>query len=102
MANGLCNSKKKNIFLYDTDLYLQSEDWGSEHSSGIIGKFLRRDSGMHDRKKKLIGPKFKGVSNGGSTEDVENEQNQIKKPLIAKWKAGANKLHVTCSESDGM
>ncbi|XP_018575675.1 regulator of G-protein signaling loco isoform X4 [Anoplophora glabripennis] len=79
---------------------VKSEDWGSEHSSGIIGKFLRRDSGVHDRKKRLIGPKFKGTSHSGSTEDVENEQNQIKKPLIAKWKAGANKLHVTCSESD--
>ncbi|KAJ8924390.1 hypothetical protein NQ315_007186 [Exocentrus adspersus] len=79
---------------------VKSEDWGSEHSSGILGKFLRRDSGVHERKKKLMGPRLKGVSNGSSVEDLENEHNQVKKPLIAKLRAGANKLHVACSESD--
>nr|CAH7719301.1 unnamed protein product [Callosobruchus chinensis] len=74
---------------------VKSEDWGSEHSSTFIGKFLRRDSGVHDRKKKLVS-RYKGNSN----EEVGGDQNQSKKPLIAKLKAGANKLHVTCSESD--
>ncbi|KAJ8930531.1 hypothetical protein NQ314_016644 [Rhamnusium bicolor] len=59
------------------------------------------DSGVHERKKKVI-PRFKGNSNNDSAEDVQSEQSQIKKPLIAKWKAGANKLHVTCSESDAL
>nr|CAI5854878.1 unnamed protein product [Callosobruchus analis] len=74
---------------------VKSEDWGSEHSSTFIGKFLRRDSGVHDRKKKLV-----SRCKGNSNEEVSGDQNQSKKPLIAKLKAGANKLHVTCSESD--
>ncbi|KAJ8978977.1 hypothetical protein NQ317_001450 [Molorchus minor] len=78
---------------------VKSEDWGSEHSSGMFGKFLRRDSGVHERKKKFLASRAKGNPNG-SMEDIQCDQNQNKKPLIAKLKAGANKLHVTCSESD--
>ncbi|XP_066157903.1 regulator of G-protein signaling loco isoform X1 [Euwallacea fornicatus] len=66
---------------------VKSEDWGSEHS-GLLGKFLRRDSAVQDKKKKP-----------GKEETLS--ENQPKKPLIAKLKAGANKLHVTaCSEND--
>ncbi|CAH2005875.1 unnamed protein product [Acanthoscelides obtectus] len=74
---------------------VKSEDWGSEHSSTFIGKFLRRDSGIHDRKKKLA-----SRCKGNGNEEVSGDQNHSKKPLIAKLKAGANKLHVTSSESD--
>lgn len=73
---------------------VRSEDWGSEHSSGIFGRFLRRDSGLNDRKKKLM-TKVKGAS---SLEDVGD---QVKKPLIAKWKTGVHKMQVSCNESDG-
>ncbi|KAJ3649356.1 hypothetical protein Zmor_021120 [Zophobas morio] len=77
---------------------VKSEDWGSEHSSGIFGRFLRRDSGVHERKKKSLMPKLKMQPNGTTAEDVTGEQ--VKKPLIAKWKTGVNKLQVPCSESD--
>lgn len=80
---------------------VKSEDWGSEHSSGILGRFLRRDSGIHEKKKNSC--RFKGASNHSSIEDIADEHstvNNIKKPLIAKWKTGVNKLHVGCSESD--
>jgi hypothetical protein len=30
-------------------MHFQSEDWGSEHSSGIFGRFLRRDSALLDK-----------------------------------------------------
>ncbi|XP_044265044.1 regulator of G-protein signaling loco [Tribolium madens] len=73
---------------------VKSEDWGSEHSSGIFGRFLRRDSGLHDRKKKSL----MKIKPPGSSDDVTGEQ--VKKPLIAKWKTGVNKLQVACSESD--
>ncbi|RZC33398.1 regulator of G-protein signaling loco, partial [Asbolus verrucosus] len=76
---------------------VKSEDWGSEHSSGIFGRFLRRDSGLHDRKKKSLIPKIKCHPGGNGAEDVGGEQ---KKPLIARWKTGVNKLQVACSESD--
>ncbi|GLV40551.1 locomotion defects [Carabus blaptoides fortunei] len=77
---------------------VKSEDWGSEHSSGIFGRFLRRDSAMHERKKKMNVTRIKGNSTHSSVEDVTGEQ-ATKKPLIAKWKAGV-KLQVACSESD--
>lgn len=75
---------------------LQSEDWGSEHSSTFIGKFLRRDSGIHEKKKKII-----QRTKTGTLDDVNASSSQIKKPLIAKWKTGANKLNLSCSENDG-
>uniref|UniRef100_A0A1Y1LI36 RGS domain-containing protein n=1 Tax=Photinus pyralis TaxID=7054 RepID=A0A1Y1LI36_PHOPY len=79
---------------------VKSEDWGSEHSSGILGRFLRRDSGIHEKKKNSC--RFKGTSNHSSIEDIADDHSaaNIKKPLIAKWKTGVNKLHVGCSESD--
>lgn len=80
----------------------KSEDWGSENSSGILGRFLRRDSGIHEKKKKCLGMRTKGNSNHSSIEDIAGEHAVIatKKPLIAKWKSGVNKLHVGCSESE--
>lgn len=40
----------KLYILYQINLiFFQSEDWGSEHSSGIFGRFLRRDSTMFDK-----------------------------------------------------
>ncbi|KAK4885324.1 hypothetical protein RN001_001595 [Aquatica leii] len=78
---------------------IKSEDWGSDHSSGLLGRFLRRDSGIHDKKKHVA--RLKNPSNHSSIEDITNENCLItKKPLIAKWKTGVNKLHVGCSESE--
>ncbi|KAF5304885.1 hypothetical protein FQR65_LT00769 [Abscondita terminalis] len=79
---------------------IKSEDWGSDHSSGLLGRFLRRDSGIHDKKKHVN--RLKDPSNHSSIEDItnENSSSSIKKPLIAKWKTGVNKLHVGCSESE--
>ncbi|GJQ65961.1 hypothetical protein Trydic_g4058 [Trypoxylus dichotomus] len=77
---------------------VKSEDWGSEHSSGILGKFLRRDSGMHDKKKKAVN-RNKGNSTNSSTEDVNADQASMKKLLIARWKPGV-RVQMACSESD--
>nr|XP_023014758.1 regulator of G-protein signaling loco isoform X2 [Leptinotarsa decemlineata] len=77
---------------------VKSEDWGSEHSSTFIGKFLRRDSGLHDRKKKMIAKKLN--SNEDTVIVAGSDQCPNKKPLVAKLRAGASKLHVTRSESD--
>ncbi|XP_060536156.1 regulator of G-protein signaling loco [Cylas formicarius] len=76
---------------------VKSEDWGSEHSSGIFGKFLRRDSAMHERKKKLGSHRAKACTHG-NREESSNDQ-LIKKPLIAKLKVGPSK-QVAYSESD--
>lgn len=76
---------------------VKSEDWGSEHSSGLFGKFLRRDSAVHEKKKKPV------ASSRVKTTEIEDTSGEgcQKKPLIAKLKAGANKLHVgASSESD--
>lgn len=81
---------------------LQSEDWGSEHSSGFLGRFMRRDSGLHDRKKKIFigtASKSKESSVHSSIEDVAGD-NIMKKPIKAKWKPGV-KLQIACSENDG-
>ncbi|KRT86723.1 hypothetical protein AMK59_2231, partial [Oryctes borbonicus] len=79
---------------------VKSEDWGSEHSSGILGKFLRRDSGIHDKKKKQVN-RNKGNSTNSSTEDVNADQGNLitKKLLIARWKPGV-RVQMACSESD--
>ncbi|XP_071054310.1 regulator of G-protein signaling loco isoform X2 [Onthophagus taurus] len=81
---------------------VKSEDWGSDHSSSIIGRFLRRDSALLDRKKKFL-TRCKMGSTNNSNEDVNNELSHnnhiIKKPLIAKWKSGP-RLQTACSESD--
>lgn len=55
---------------------------------------MRRDSGLHDRKKKGL------IHRKGNLADIEAEQSVCKKPLIAKLRAGV-KLQVACSESEG-
>ncbi|KAL1501798.1 hypothetical protein ABEB36_007057 [Hypothenemus hampei] len=82
---------------------VKSEDWGSEHSSGLLGKFLRRDSAVHGEKKKKNGCQRAKLPNEfKEDQSIQQECHYTsKKPLIAKLKAGANKLHVgTYSESD--
>ncbi|KAG5893133.1 hypothetical protein JTB14_034153 [Gonioctena quinquepunctata] len=74
---------------------VKSEDWGSEHSSTFIGKFLRRDSGIHERRKKIL-ERCKASSGNAAVID----HGHTKTPLVAKLKAGVHKLNVTCSESD--
>ncbi|XP_014249405.1 regulator of G-protein signaling loco isoform X2 [Cimex lectularius] len=70
---------------------VRSEDWGSESSSGILGRFLRRDSAFIDKRK----PK-KGHHKG---EENERKSTLSKlPPLIAKLKPSSK---VECrSESD--
>ncbi|XP_067003571.2 regulator of G-protein signaling loco isoform X2 [Anabrus simplex] len=70
---------------------VRSEDWGSEHSSGIFGRFLRRDSASLDKARES---RFKvkkavvGVSKS-SADDTEVKSGVISKPpLITKLKIG--------------
>ena len=84
---------------------LRSDDWGSENSSsGIFGRLKRRDanfpggtrSNVKTKKHLMLPPPTAG---GGSSED--GHMDGIKKPLIAKLKAGV-KLQVTArSENHG-
>ncbi|KAI4467966.1 regulator of g-protein signaling loco [Holotrichia oblita] len=90
-AEIVCNKQKSD------KSSVKSEDWGSEHSSGIFGKFLRRDSGVHDKKKKPV-IRNKGNSTNSSTEDVNADQGN-KKLLIAKFKPGV-RVQMAYSESD--
>ncbi|XP_049825933.1 regulator of G-protein signaling loco isoform X3 [Aethina tumida] len=71
---------------------VKSEDWGSETSASLLGKFLRRDSTLQDRKKKTA------AFRGNNTDECITEQ--TKKPLIAKWKPGVSKQQVSCNEKD--
>lgn len=72
-------------------LKFQSEDWGSEASSGIFGR-LRRPNGKSK--------KPAGKSSAGS-EDENSQANQMKKPLIAKWKQGVKVQGTNRSQNDG-
>lgn len=69
----------------------RSDDFGSETSSGIFGRLRRRDSNFPinrlNKGKKIVAPGSTAGSDDGVTDGV-------KKPLIAKWKAGV-KLQVT-------
>lgn len=69
----------------------RSDDFGSETSSGIFGRLKRRDSNFPasrlNKGKKIVAPSSTTGSDDGATDGV-------KKPLIAKWKAGV-KLQVT-------
>lgn len=79
--------------------YLQSEDCGSETSSGIFNRFLRRDSNMPLKGTNGVTKKYSKTNKVNPPDDQISES---RKPLIAKWKQGA-KLQVTGrhSESDG-
>ncbi len=71
----------------------RSDDFGSETSSGIFGRLKRRDSNfpvsrLNNKAKKIVAPS----STTGSDDGVATDG--VKKPLIAKWKAGV-KLQVT-------
>lgn len=60
-----------------------------------MGKLLRRDSGVLEKKKKAI-QRVKINSDEANT-----NLPQLKKPLITKWITGANKLNISCIENDG-
>ncbi|XP_037036459.1 regulator of G-protein signaling loco isoform X2 [Bradysia coprophila] len=71
---------------------IRSDDFGgSETSSGIFGRLKRRDSNFPisrtNKAKKTVAPSSIAGSDDGASDGV-------KKPLIAKWKAGV-KLQVT-------
>lgn len=59
---------------------------------------MRRDSGVHERKKKSLIHRKQHSSE--DADGGQEGQTVCKKPLIAKLKTGV-KLQVTCSESDG-
>lgn len=69
----------------------RSDDFGSETSSGIFGRLKRKDSNFPvsrlNKGKKMVAASSTTGSDDGVTDGV-------KKPLIAKWKAGV-KLQVT-------
>lgn len=71
----------------------KSEEWGSDHSSGIFGKFLRRDSAFHEktRSKSRGGGTGKQILEGASkhVEGVVSMMVTGKPPLIGKWKPAA-------------
>ncbi|KAK9891093.1 hypothetical protein WA026_013414 [Henosepilachna vigintioctopunctata] len=93
---------------------VKSDDLGSEHSSSYFSKLLRRDSGQQDWKKRSLIPRSRLLTNAVNKIAVttpetpppqQQQQNQLQapknRPLIAKWKAGANKLQVSpCSETE--
>ncbi|KAL0269753.1 UNVERIFIED_CONTAM: hypothetical protein PYX00_007383 [Menopon gallinae] len=69
---------------------IKSEELGSEHSSGIFGRFLRRDSAYHERSRS------KGRATGrqileGASKHMEGVVSMVtgKPPLISKWKTGS-------------
>lgn len=65
----------------------KSEEWGSEHSSGIFGKFLRRDSAFHEKSRSKSRGTGKQILEGAS-KHVEGVVSMVtgKPPLIGKWK----------------
>ncbi|XP_065167467.1 regulator of G-protein signaling loco-like isoform X2 [Atheta coriaria] len=78
---------------------VKSEDWGSEHSSNMVGRFMKRDS-ERNRKKKLSGrSKLNSASTHSSIEDIVADENPFaKKPLIAKLKVGVMLQNTSESE----
>lgn len=69
----------------------RSDDFGSETSSGIFGRLRRKDSNFPASRLNKA-KKFAAPSSTTGSDDGVNDG--IKKPLIAKWKAGV-KLQVT-------
>ncbi|XP_044745843.1 regulator of G-protein signaling loco isoform X2 [Coccinella septempunctata] len=95
---GILHEKSENTNSKPKSGSVKSEDLGSEHSSSYFGKFLRRDSSNQEWKKKSLIPRSKILGNAISKGAVTPDQNLLKnKPLIAKWKAGVNKLQVSPS-----
>jgi hypothetical protein len=77
-------------YLILKNFFSQSEDWGSETSSGIFNRMRR-----HPKKTQ----KMLSKSSAGSE---EGDTNAMKKPLIAKWKTGAKPMQVTSrAQNDG-
>ncbi|GLH10734.1 Regulator of G-protein signaling loco [Gryllus bimaculatus] len=70
---------------------VRSEDWGSEYSSGILSRLLRRDSAFLDKvKESRVKSKKNGNSCKTATDDSEAKPTTTsKQPLISKWKVGA-------------
>ncbi|XP_075222351.1 regulator of G protein signaling family member locomotion defects isoform X2 [Lycorma delicatula] len=75
---------------------VRSDDWGSEHSSGIVSRFLRRDSAFMDKGRECRHKNKKsnkqlggGEDSGGGNSNGGGERKSSKlPPLIAKWKPG--------------
>lgn len=72
---------------------IRSEDWGSEHSSGIFGRFLRRDSALLDKARESRVKGKKATNSSKHTGDESESKGAAtssnpKPPLIAKWKVG--------------
>lgn len=70
---------------------VKSEEWGSEHSSGVFSKFLRRDSTLLEKPRtKSRGSTSRQLLEGAS-KHVEGMVSMVtgKPPLIGKWKSGS-------------
>ncbi|XP_018328425.1 regulator of G-protein signaling loco isoform X3 [Agrilus planipennis] len=79
---------------------LKSDGWGSENSSSIFGKLLKKEPSEIYEKRKKQNAMCSKSEQVHSCEDESYETNtMIKRPLIAKWKTGA-KLHLPSPESD--
>uniref|UniRef100_A0A1B6DR03 Regulator of G-protein signaling loco n=1 Tax=Clastoptera arizonana TaxID=38151 RepID=A0A1B6DR03_9HEMI len=70
---------------------VRSEDWGSEHSSSFLGRFLRRDSVIMDKQRdyRLKNKKHSSKNTVGE-EGIGRIKPGLSKlpPIIAKWKPG--------------
>ncbi|KAG5680659.1 hypothetical protein PVAND_010153 [Polypedilum vanderplanki] len=75
---------------------IKSEDWGSETetSSGIFNRIRRHKKPQKTTSTVAVATTISKSSAGSESRD-ESDINGIKKPLIAKWKVGNQKLQVT-------
>ncbi|XP_054260544.1 regulator of G-protein signaling loco isoform X2 [Macrosteles quadrilineatus] len=88
----LLQGKADNLTQASDQSSVRSDDWGSEHSSGILGRFLRRDSAFIEKSKdgRHKNKKVAKYSALGSEEGTRGKAALSKlPPLIAKWKPQA-------------
>jgi len=83
----LLQGKAENLTQASDQGSVRSDDWGSEHSSGILGRFLRRDSAFMDKQRDGRHKNKKVAKYSASEESVRTKPCLSKlPPLIAKWK----------------
>ncbi|XP_026461742.1 regulator of G-protein signaling loco-like [Ctenocephalides felis] len=94
-------SEAQNLKVKSLDQHsIKSEDCGSETSSGIFSRFLRRDSNMPSKMANGLSKKYNQFTSKTNKVPLPEEQaTESRKPLIAKWKPGA-KLQVTGRQSE--
>ncbi|XP_046658243.1 regulator of G-protein signaling loco isoform X2 [Homalodisca vitripennis] len=83
----LLQGKSDNLTQASDQGSVRSDDWGSEHSSGILGRFIRRDSAFLEKHREGRHKTKKGAKYGNVTEESRTKPTLSKlPPLIAKWK----------------